>query len=219
MMQITSYINTDLLPLSPQDPMEKLFNYFEKHTYTHMPIVTDDKLLGNIAEDDLQGFNREEKIEAYLYAADLFFVRQTTNWISVLETFSKNETNIMPVLNAYDNYLGYYDLVDIMSFFRETPFLKEPGGIIIVEKGIKDYSFSEISQIVESNNGKLLGGFISRIEDDMVQIILKIGTPELNAIMQTFRRYSYKIVFGNEKDTYLENLKDRSEYLNRYLNM
>ncbi|MCB0374841.1 MAG: acetoin utilization protein acuB, partial [Sinomicrobium sp.] len=155
----------------------------------------------------------------YLYALDRFFVRQNTNWVSVLETFSKNETNIMPVLDAHDNYLGYYDLVDIMSFFRETPFLKEPGGIIIVEKGIRDYAFSEIAQIVESNDGKLLGGFISEIKDDLVQITLKIGGTGLNNIMQTFRRYSYNIVFGNERDAYLESLKDRSEYLTKYLNI
>ncbi len=56
---------------------------------------------------------------------------------------------------------GYYELEDIVKFFHETPFLKEQGGIIVVEKSIIDYSMSQITQIVESNNGKLLGLFVS----------------------------------------------------------
>lgn len=218
-MQITSYITNDIPLPAPQDVMKKVFNYFEKHTYTHMPLVSKNKLLGNIAEADLQGYNESSRIEDYMYSFDTFSVRDTTNWINVLEIFSKNETNIMPVLDEGGNYLGYYDLVDIMILFRKTPFLTESGGILIVEKGIKDYSFSEISQIVESNDGKLLGSFISETREDIIQITLKIGNTGLNDIIQTFRRYGYTIVYGNERDTYMENLKDRSEYLDKYLNI
>jgi hypothetical protein len=125
----------------------------------------------------------------------------------------------MPILDEKSNYLGYYELNDIMHLFNETPFFAEPGGIIIVEKGIQDYSFSEISQIVESNDAKLLGAFISKMDSDLVQITMKIGNKSLNDIIQTFRRYSYNIVSGHEEDSYLESLKERSQYLDKYLNM
>ena len=116
-------------------------------------------------------------------------------------------------------YLGYYELNDIISLFNETPFFAAAGSILIVEKGLNDYSFSEISQIVESNDGKILGAFISKMENDVVQLTLKIGNTGINDIMQTFRRYSYNIVSGHEEDSYLESLKERSDYLNKYLNM
>ena len=57
-------------------------------------------------------------------------------------------SNIIPVLDDQDNYLGYYELTDIISIFNETPFVGEPGGIITVAKGMSDYSFSEISQLL-----------------------------------------------------------------------
>ena len=53
----------------------------------------------------------------------------------------------------------------------------------------------------------------------MAQITLKIGNANLNDIMQTFRRYSYNIILGHEDDSYLISLKERSDYLNKYLNM
>ena len=153
------------------------------------------------------------------YAIEGFFVKTNTNWLDVLETFAQNSCNIMPVLSTKNNYLGYYELNDIIGLFNQTPFFSEPGGILVVEKGLVDYSFSEVSQIVESNDAKILGAFVSKLKGDVVQITLKIGNSGLNDVIQTFRRYSYNIVSGHEEDNYVENLKDRSEYLRKYLDI
>ena len=42
---------------------------------------------------------------------------------------------------------------------------------------------------------------------------------DINEIMQTFRRYDYKIISSHENDLYLKDLKYRSEYLQKYLEM
>jgi hypothetical protein len=41
----------------------------------------------------------------------------------------------------------------------------------------------------------------------------------LNEIIQTFRRYNYTIVSEHNDDSYINNLKERSDYLDRYLNI
>jgi len=66
---------------------------------------------------------------------------------------------------------------------------------------------------------KILGAFVSKMESDVVQITLKIGDSGLNDVIQTFRRYSYNIISGHEDDTYVESLKERSEYLKKYLDI
>ncbi len=43
---------------------------------------------------------------------------------------------MMPVLNAEGRYLGYYELTDLMGLFRETPFINESGGVLIVEREV-----------------------------------------------------------------------------------
>lgn len=90
---------------------------------------------------------------------------------------------------------------------------------MVVSIGIKDYSFSEIAQIVEGNNARLLGAFITDSQNDIVEITLKVGTQSLNEVAQTFRRYNYTIVFGNSDDQFMEDLKQRSDYLEKYLNV
>jgi hypothetical protein len=148
-----------------------------------------------------------------------FFVRSSVIWLDVLEIFAKNETNLIPVLDEKNNYLGYYELEDIIRFFHETPFLKEEGGIIVVEKESDQFTMSQITQIVESNNAKILGLFISKIAGNKIEITIKISQSGLNDIIQTFRRYEYEIISEHQEDSYLNSLKERSDYLDKYLNI
>lgn len=219
-MNLSNYIINDIKPLTLNDSVRDLQLLFNQLTYSHIPIKNnEDVYLGCISETDVHCFESTERVSEITYSVEAFFVRENTNWLDILEAFAQNSTNIMPVLSESNNYLGYYELKDIIGLFNETPFFSEAGAILIVEKGLNDYSFSEISQIVESNDGKLLGAFISKMENDVVQITLKIGNTGLNDIMQTFRRYSYNVVSGHEEDSYIESLKERSDYLNKYLNM
>ena len=219
-MNLAEFIINDIKPLNIKDHIGDVQVMFNQLTYSHIPIVNDlNQYLGCISENDAHCLEGKKLISDYGHTIEGFFVRDTTVWLDVLESFAQNSTNIMPVLDTQNTYLGYYELNDIITLFNETPFFREVGGILIVEKGINDYSFSELSQIVESNNGKLLGAFISKIENDLVQITLKVGNTGLNDIMQTFRRYSYNIISGHEEDSYMESLKERSDYLNKYLNI
>lgn len=218
-MQLQDFVINDIKPLSITDKISDLQLLFNQLTYSHIPIQKDGVYLGCISETDAHCFESLKFVGDFSHTIEGFFVRPTTNWLDVLEAFAQNDSNIMPILDNNNKYLGYYELNDIIHLFNETPFFSEPGGILIVEKGIHDYSFSEISQIVESNDAKLLGAFISKMESDLVRITIKIGNASINDVIHTFRRYSYNIISGHEEDSYIESLKERSQYLDKYLNM
>ena len=218
-MPLDQYIINDLIPFDLNTPVRELQEVFNQLTYSHVPIQKDGIYIGCLSETDVYCFDAIEKVEDVMYAIESFNVQQSTIWLDVLDTFALNDSNIMPVLDEDNNYLGYYQLIDVISLFRNTPFFSEEGGIIVVEKAYNDYSFSEVCQIVESNNVKILGVFVSRIKNDMAQITIKIGNSGLSAIFETFRRYGYTIISGHEDDSFLKTLKDRSTYLDRYLNL
>ena len=218
-MMLNQHIINDLTPLEADAKISELRVVFNQLTYSHIPIQKNGVFLGCLSENDIYCFDSGKIINDILYAIEGFYVKKNSTWLNVLGEFASNDCNIMPVLDSKNNYLGYYQLVDIISLFNKTPFLSEPGGIIIVEKAYNDYSLSEISQIIESNNVKLLGLFVSSQEDDMTQITIKIENSDLNTIFESLRRYGYNIILGHEDDEFLKMLKDRSSYLNRYLNL
>ena len=214
-MQIQTHIINTLPVFSLQDSIKKVIDFFSTTTYSHIAVSGDDGFLGVLAEDDLEAFKECKTIIDYQYSLEAFFVNKSAAWFDVMEVFSRNEANLLPVINEDRKVIGYYDLSDIVSMFIGTPFFTESGSVIVVAKGAKDYSFSEISQIVEGNNIKLLGGFISDKRNDVVHITLKLGVDNVNEVMQTFRRYGYTIEFGSVDDPFLEDLKERSNYLEK----
>jgi len=219
-MKLSEYIINDIKPLNNKSKISDLQLLFNQLTYSHIPIENDDHVfLGSFSATDAHCFETGKQLNDYSYAIEDFFVKNKTLWLDVLEAFARNSSNIMPVLDENNKYLGYYDLNDIISLFGESPFFTAPGGIMVVEKGFNDYSLSEIAQIVESNNGKVLGAFVSKMNNEIIQVTIKIGNVGLSAIMHTFRRYNYTIVSGHEEDSYTESLKERSDYLNKYLNI
>jgi CBS domain-containing protein len=218
-MELYSQILNNLPVFDVSETMDKVIGFFDETTCSHIAITDDNVFLGVLPENDLACFEADKNINAYSHNLEHFFVTKETSWLDVLEVFARNEANIMPVPDADKHFLGYYDLTDIVGVFIATPFFTEPGGILVIEKGIKDYSMSEIGQIVESNNAKVLGAFITDSLNDVVQVTLKISSTSLNEVSQTFRRYNYNILFGNSDDQFLEDLKQRSAYLDKYLNV
>lgn len=219
MIEITDFLNNNIKALRTTDSVADAQDLFAEYPFSHFPVLEDGVYIGSAGAEDIELMDIEKTMGDLRYTFERFFVRNTSLWLDVLEVFAKNETNVLPVLDDKNNYVGYYEITDIIKFFHETPFLKENGGILIVEKGITEYSMSEVAQIVESNNGRLLGLFISEANMDKVQITLKISMGGLSEIIQTFRRYNYEIVSEHQEDVYLNQLKDRSDYLDKYLNI
>lgn len=219
MRLLSEYINNDFKPFTPSESVGEIQDFFADSTYSHFPLLDNGVYLGCISAVDSETFESGKSLHDYRYAFEGFFVRDTMIWLDVLEVFARNNANVVPILDVNNRYIGYYEITDIIKFLNETPFLKETGGIIVVEKPAADYSMSQITQIVESNNGKLLGVFVSEANGEKVQVTIKTTLGSVNEIIQTFRRYNYEIVSEHNEDNYLNNLKERSEYLDKYLNM
>lgn len=218
-MSLENYIINDIDICHLSDKVKDLQKIFNEFPYSHLPVENNGVYLGCFSETDIRCFDSEKTLFEYQYTLSGFFARETDHWLETLQTFAQNQTNILPVLSSENQYLGYLELHDILNCFNETSFLNEPGGIIVLEKGVRDYSFSEIGQIIESHNAALLGMFISIKENDLTQITIKLSSSGINEILQTFRRYGYSVISEHQEDSFTQNLQDRSKYLNKYLDM
>ena len=219
MRQLSEYINNDFKPFPTEETVAEIQDFFADVTYSHFAIVENDTYIGCIAAVDAETFDISKAIGDYRYTLEGFFVRTKMIWLDVLEVFAKNNANVVPILDDNNKYVGYYEITDVIKFLNETPFLKESGAVIVVEKPTADYSMSQITQIVESNNGKLLGVFVSEADSEKVQVTIKTTVGGVNEIIQSFRRYNYEIISEHKEDDYLNTLKERSEYLDKYLNI
>ena len=219
-MQTLEYINKNIKPLDVNDKIKKAQKLFEQNSYSHFPVVNKNTFCGLIEREAIEFFNFDDKRLIELKNQfKIFYAGDSVNWFEVLQNFATYNSNLIPVLNTNKEYIGYYELNDFLHIFRSTPFLHEEGVILVISKNINEYSFSEITQIVESNNATLFGAFISKIENEEAQIVLKLSIHDINNTLLSFRRYNYRILNEFKKDKYLDELNERSDYLQKYLNI
>lgn len=217
-MSLSDYIIKDFKPLTLKNSVNEAQQLCELFPVSHIPVLENGKLIGNFLQSDIHTFqDGEEKLSNYVDLLVYFSCNSAPSTLELLSLFAVNNTNIMPVTD-HQSYLGYFDLLDVLNEFASNPFLASGSFDLIVEKNNKEYTMSEVTQIVESNNARVLGCFISAQDLDKTQITIKVDSQEINDIIQAFRRYNYTVLTSHTDDEYLEELKERAAYLEKYLN-
>ena len=87
---------------------------------------------------------------------------------------------------------------------------------IKILKNTNNFSFSEICQALEVN-GVSVSISSSNIEN--IEAIVKVDLKDLTSALRLLRQYEYEVTSNHEEDDFFNELKDRSKYLDKYLNI
>src|SRR5208283_2872741 len=140
------------------------------------------------------------------------YVLEYQHIYDAIELVSRLKLTVVPVLDRDKNYLGLITIQKFIQYMGDLFGVKNPGGIIVLELNANDYSLSQISQIVESNDAKILSLYIQSLPDSKImELTLKINRIDLSSIIQTFIRFDYMI-----KSSYSEYNDLEVLYSNRY---
>lgn len=199
--------------LKTSDTGLRALSWMEIFRISHLPIVNNKEFLGLISDTDIYDLNMaNEPIGNHHLSLFSPFVTSDQHIYEIIELVSRLKLTVVPVLNKKKDYLGLITLNDLVQYVADLFALKEPGGIIVLELHQNDYSLNQISQIVESNNAKILSMYLTSPSDSMkMELTLKINQNDLTSIIHTFERYDYTI-----KASYMEDDDMDSFYSNRY---
>jgi acetoin utilization protein AcuB len=214
---------SDVVPaLRTSDTGLKALSYMDIFRVAHLPIVNNTEFLGVISDKDIYDLNMaEEPIGNHTLSLIRPFVLYNQHIYEVIELTARLELTIVPVVDESNCYIGVITQNDLLKHFAELTALKQPGAIITLELNVSDYSLSQIAQIVESNDSKILSVYISSpCDSTKLEVTLKINRTDLTSILQTFNRYNYTIKASfMESDMYATKLDDRYEMFMRYLSV
>lgn len=213
---------SEIIPaLKTSDTGITALNWMDVFKVSHLPIVNDKEFLGLISEIDIFDMNMpEESLGNHQLSLLRPYVVENQHVFEVMEVASKLKLSIVPVLDVQKNYLGVITIMELLQHFTEFSALRSPGGIIVIELNSNDFSMSQISQIVEGNDAKILSSYISSHPDSTkLELTLKLNVVDLTSIIQTFNRYNYTIRGSFMKhDDEEELLDERYDILMRFLN-
>ncbi|MFC2087575.1 CBS domain-containing protein [Bacteroidota bacterium] len=220
---LAKHLISEIVPsLRTSDTGLRALNWMEIFRISHLPIVNEKELLGLISDSDIYDLNMaEEPIGNHNLSLARPYVEKDQHIFEVIELASKNKLTIVPVLDEKKNYLGLITLMDLLNAFADYSAFKNPGGIIVLELNINDYSLSEIAQIVEGSDAKILALYISQPEESMkLNVTLKVNRSDLSSIIKSFERYDYTITASFMQENTMDDFyQGRYEAFLKYLNI
>jgi len=214
-------INETIPTLKTSNTWLYALNLMDELKLSHLPIQNDLELLGVVSDTDIYSFNKpEEPIGNHDLSLSRPFVFKDQHIFDIIKQFSTLHLTLLPVLDEKEHYLGSITVTDLINGLAEMAAVENPGGVIILDVNYNDYSLSEIAQIVESNDAKILNLCVTSSKNStQLEVTLKTNKIDINPILQTFTRYNYNVKATYAEKTNYEELRERFDEFLNYLNI
>lgn len=214
-------ITDEIPPLKTSDTGLMAINWMDEFKVSHLPIVSKHEYLGLISDTDILDFNiTDDELGKCKLSLIRPFVLESQHVYEVIKMVSNMRLTVLPVLNENQHYVGLIPVTALMQQFATLAATREPGGIIVLEMNVHDYSLTQIAQIVEGNDGKILSVYVNSLTDSTkIEVTLKINKEDLSAILQTFFRYNYTVKASFHQSEFLDDMKNRFDSFMNYINI
>ncbi len=219
---INLLINNNIPPLHKTDTVSKALKWMDEFKISDLPLIDEHgKLIGNISESFLMDSNNLEiSVSELKNPLDRTFLFDTQHYIDFVRIFSTSKLSVIPVIDKQEVFVGCISAGSLVKSLHELSIFKEQGSIISLKIFEKDYMLTQIANIIEGNEAKILGMYLLTNPDSQeIEVVLKINKNDLSGIIQTFDRYNYKISGTTSNHEYQDSLKNRFDEFMNYLNL
>jgi acetoin utilization protein AcuB len=218
-MRAKELITEEIPPLMHTDSGEKALRWMDEFKVSHLPVLKNGNFVGVLSEADvLDKMSVDASLDSLFDHLPRPYVHENAHIYEVLAKLSDHRVSVLPILDENEKYIGCTTVYHLLTVIANTGSIKETGGILVLEVNTNDYSLSQIAQIVESNNAKILSSYIlSTVDSTKIEVTLKINQLELSPIIRTFERYDYTIKASYQKSQIDDDMQQRYDELMNFL--
>jgi len=213
--------NNNIPQLQLQDTVAKALQLFSDFKVSHLPVVAEEKFVGLISEEDLLDANNKNMlIELLQKDFILASINENDHFLQAVNISNQYQTNIVPVINFDKELVGTISgqtLLRTLGYFSGS---QEIGGIIVLEMERNEFTISEISRIVESNEATVLHlNTTIQPETGLLRVTIHINKKELSAVVAAFERYEYDVIYYFGEEKFENEIQSNYRHLMNYLDI
>ena len=215
-------INDMIPPLKLSDNASRAITWMEELRTNELPVVENGKFLGLISEDLILESNDQDRIISdYNLKAEGAFVTENQHFFDIIKLSSDHGVQVIGVVSESEQFLGVITVQDTLAAFAQTSAVQSPGGIIVLSMNQIDYSLTEISRLIESDDAKILSCSLTNdlLDPSKIKLTLKINKTEISRIVATLERFGYKLIARYQEGPEMSNEKERIDILLKYLDL
>jgi acetoin utilization protein AcuB len=212
--------NNDIPQLQLQDTVAKALQLFSDFKVSHLPVVEEEKFVGLISEGDLLDANNKNMLIELQKDFIVASINENDHFLQAVNISNQYQTNIVPVVNFDKEFIGTISgqtLLRTLGYFSGS---QEMGGIIVLEMEKNEFTISEISRIVESNEATILHlNTTLQPETGLLRVTIKINKKELSALIAAFERYEYDVIYYFGEEKFENEIQSNYRHLMNYLDI
>lgn len=210
------YVSKDYRVFEITEPLSEVKKEIAGFKFSHLFVAKEGVYVGGLPVDLLMAAKGSTLADLETHLTR-FFIFEESAMIDSIRVFYNFNSNIVPVIDEKEHYTGYITALDLCADLSKYPFFSEDGAVLIVEKEVRDFSMTEISKIFEDHMVRFFGAFICRIAEKQVQVALKFSAEDAATIEAGLDRSGYRILHKFYKDPSKNLLKDRFDFLQKYM--
>ncbi|GAB3714664.1 hypothetical protein GCM10027592_54620 [Spirosoma flavus] len=208
--------------LKPTDSVGQALEWMQEHRVGQLVLTDLGEYRGILTEELLMDAVDEERaVSQIMRLFEQTYVQEDQHLLEVLGLVTQHQMEVVAVLNEERQYIGTISVNELLKQFTQELGVQEGGAILILSINERDYSMTEISRLVESNNVKIISSYFSSAAygmPDRSRLTIKLNRRDITPVIATLERFGYQIeaAFAN---TPIESIdQDRLNSLLRYLN-
>ena len=219
-MLASQMINTGFPAVNLFDRASLALSLMDEYDVLHLPVLSEEKFAGIISKDDLFDMDDNALLATAENALQKVSVKGEEHFLTALKLIAENDLSLLPVVNESAELMGVIPSKEMLRTLSGFVGNEDKGGIIVLESDKRNFSFGEISRLVETNDAYITQ-LNTHTEGDTGQLIitLKVNRIEISDIIATFQRYEYHVRFYFGQEEYANELKENYNHLISYLNM
>lgn len=221
-MLLRDIIQETIPPLKATESGLKALQWMQEFKVGHMPVVDGDEYLGLIAEEDILDLGTPDQTlgghELRLTRPILYDHQHIYDAIRMVAGLG---LTIAPIIDKNEHFVGVITLEEMVKHMSEMIAISDPGGIIVFEMSINDYSLAKIAHIAEENDTKVISAYVSTIQGNtsLMELTIKVNKENIQPLLQSYERFGYDVVASFQEKEHLDDLKDRFESFMKFINI
>ncbi|MBO9571244.1 MAG: CBS domain-containing protein [Chitinophagaceae bacterium] len=213
-------ISTSIPSVKLSDTVFQAMEMMNEYYVKQLPVVTEDKYIGLVFEEDLVNNDDNTELENISSHLSKVAVHGHMHFLDAVQTANDYHLSVVPVIEKENDFLGVILVADLLRNLGKMSGASELGGLLVLEMDQRNFSFAEISKLIETNDAQItqLNTFWDNTTETFI-VTIKINKFEISDIVATFQKYDYQVKYYFGEELYENELKDNYDHLMNYLSI
>jgi len=219
-MTTLQLIDNTVPQLQVHDTLAKALQLMHDFRITHLPVVSQEKYLGLISEEDLLDEENKNATISF-FQNDLIpaAVNANQHFLKAVSICHLYQTNVIPVINDSHEFIGAIRGLALLTTLGNFCGADEYGALVVIEMERTRFSIMEINSIVENDDATILHLNISPLPPSQLEVTLQINKKEISTIIATFERYEYSVSYYSGVELFENDISSNYQNLMNYLDI